>query len=264
MGNQVGTKLENSALRSTAGSETHWLIFWHFDSHVIRLYHDIVGVILLLDGDANLFQKVPRKDVEERNIEKYTATLDGKTLELTIVNDSPGVTLGGVELFNANSKYSYNLVYDGKRIPHANERSATCPIQMLSNIISAEYIEGATSKKYKRGVFTIETKLYHKHEVVLVKTATHRFNDFLDLSSDVYAYFRSRPALYNAMPSLPWRIPKFIVAQGAEELEKRRSSIQVWIQKASQMPGAPMLPTLTNFLGFKSEEIKPYIDYKPE
>eukprot|EP00944_MAST-04C_sp_MAST-4C-sp1_P004146 g4146.t1 len=264
MGNQVGTKLENSALRSTAGSETHWLIFWHFDSHVIRLYHDIVGVILLLDGDANLFQKVPRKDVEERNIEKYTTTLDGKTLELTIVNDSPGVSLGGVEIFNANSKYSYNLIYDGKRIPHANERSATCPIQMLSNIISAEYIEGATSKKYKRGVFTIETKLYHKHEVVLVKTATHRFNDFLDLSSDVYAYFRSRPALYNAMPSLPWRIPKFIVAQGAEELEKRRSSIQVWIQKASQMPGAPMLPTLTNFLGFKREEIKPYIDYKPE
>ena len=100
MGNQVGTKLENSALRSTAGSETHWLIFWHFDSHVIRLYHDIVGVILLLDGDANLFQKVPRKDVEERNIEKYTTTLDGKTLELTIVNDSPGVSLGGVEIFD--------------------------------------------------------------------------------------------------------------------------------------------------------------------
>ena len=113
MGNQVGTKFENSALRSTAGSETHWLIFWHFDSHVIRLYHDIVGVILLLDGDANLFQKVPRKDVEERNIEKYTATLDGKTLELTIVNDSPGVTLGGVELFNANSKYSYNPFMTG-------------------------------------------------------------------------------------------------------------------------------------------------------
>ena len=76
-GQPGGTKLENSALRSTAGSETHWLIL-HFDSHVIRLYHDIVGVILLLDGDANLPQKVPRKDVEERNIEKYTATLDGK------------------------------------------------------------------------------------------------------------------------------------------------------------------------------------------
>ena len=126
-------------MRSTAGSETHWLIFWHFDSHVIRLYHDIVGVILLLDGDANLFQKVLRKDVEERNIEKYTATLDGKTLELTIVNDSQGDIRWCRTL--TNSKYSYNLVYDGKRIPHANERSATCPIQMLSNT-SAEYIEG--------------------------------------------------------------------------------------------------------------------------
>ena len=133
-----------------------------------------------------------------------------------------------------------------------------CPTSFLLNTL-----RGLLAKKYKRGVFTIETKLYHKHEVVLVKTATHRFNDFLDLSSDVYAYFRSRPALYNAMPSLPWRIPKFIVAQGAEELEKRRSSIQVWIQKASQMPGAPMLPTLTNFLVLR-EEIKPYIDYKPE
>ena len=61
MGNQ-GAKLENSALRSTAGSETHWLIFWHFEGRVVRLYHDIVGVILLLDGDVNIFQKVPTKD----------------------------------------------------------------------------------------------------------------------------------------------------------------------------------------------------------
>ena len=261
MGNQ-GAKLENSALRSTAGSETHWLIFWHFEGRVVRLYHDIVGVILLLDGDVNIFQKVPTKDVNNPNMEKYTAELDGKSLELTIVNDSPGLSIGGVEIFNANSKYTYNLTYDNERVPHANERSATCPIQMLSSIVSAEYIEGATSKKYKRGVFTIETKLYHKHEVIAVKMATHRFNDFLDLSSDVYAFFRSRPALYNALPSLPWRIPKFIVSQGPEELEQRRSSIHAWIQKASSMPGAPMLPSLTKFLGFNHNEVKTYIDYK--
>lgn len=261
MGNQ-GVKLENSALRSSAGSETHWLIFWHFDGHVVRLYHDIVGVILLFDSDVNVFQKIPRKDVNEANVEKYTAELDGKSLELTIVNDSPGLSIGGVEVFNTNSKYSYNLTYDNERIPHANERSATCPIQMLSSIVSAEYIEGATSKKYKRGVFTIETKLYHKHEVIAVKMATHRFNDFLDLSSDVYAFFRSRPALYNALPSLPWRIPKFIVSQGPEELEQRRSSIHAWIQKASSMPGSPMLPSLTKFLGFNHDEVKAYIDYK--
>ena len=211
MGNQVGTKLENSALRSTAGSETHWLIFWHFDSHLIRLYHDIIGVILLLDGDANLFSKSSEKDVEEQA--KYTATLDGKNVELTIVNDSQ-VTLGGVELFNANSKYSYNLVYDGKRIPHANERSATCPIQMLSTSFLLNTLRRALLKKVQAWCVYYRGQLYDIR-VVLVKTCNYRFNDFAETyASDVYAYFGSQTgAQCNAVASVA---NKFIVTQGAE------------------------------------------------
>ena len=279
----MAKRAESSAMRSSAGSETHWLMFWHFDGHIVRVYHDPFGCIILLDGQENAFTKstsytdvakasagvLVDKEAEggppsdhPHNTQNFTMELNGKTVNVEIINESSNLVIGGVQVYNSMSKYTYNLFYNGVRVPHMNERGSTSPMQINASIVSAEYIDGETPNKYKKGMFTIETKLYHRHELVASKTTVHRFNNFLDLASDVYAYFRSRPSLYDAIPSLPWRIPKWMVQQGPEELEKRRSSLHSWIQKVSSLPGAVMLPTLTAFLGFSEAEIRPFVEYK--
>ena len=262
-------RLENSALRSSAGSESHWLVFWHFGGHIVRVYHDLVGIIVILDDKDDVFKKhapAPAgssnaESSTEKNKTVFSTTVDRKEIKLEVVNESPTYSIGGVTLFNSMSQYSYNLYYAGARIPHAHERASSTNLQLQASVIAAEYVDGATSQKYKRGVFTVEAKLYLRHEVIRTKTSTHRFNNFLELSSDAYAFYRPRAALYSVIPSLPWRIPKWVQSQGPEELEKRRSAIHTWIQKVASMPGAFMLPSLTRFLGFTDGEMKSLIEY---
>ena len=76
-----------------------------------------------------------------------------------------------------------------------------------------------------------------------------RIGDFSALDADVRAFYRPQKQLLDAVPSLPWTLPKWAKTQDGKLLEERRTRLHSYIQRISATRKAVFLPSLARFLG---------------